>query len=149
MARNFVFTPPLSLCKKFEPKFFRCDCIRLNNSCCVVAFNPPSQISCAEIHHKFYIGLTCRTFWGWVVLLTNGKFSFINSIVSKEKWAPAKSCTNWKLNSLWCLCMNGKSRGCNHLMILISVFIVTDQDGRKKGMGIPRFVRLITFVFMI
>ena len=117
MVRNFVFTSPIRLCKKFESKFFSCDWMRLINSCCVLTFYPPSLNFCAEIPLKFSISLSCGTFWWLVVLLPNGKFSFINAIVSLEERAPAKSCTNWKLKSPWCLCMNGKSRGCKHSVI--------------------------------
>ncbi len=35
--------------------------------------------------------------------------------------------------------MNGKSPGCKHSLIWISVFTATDLDGRKKGMDIPQF----------
>ena len=42
MARNFFFTPPIRLCKKFESNFFSCNWIRLINSCSVLASHPPS-----------------------------------------------------------------------------------------------------------
>jgi hypothetical protein len=114
MARNFVFTPPIRLCKKFKSKFFSCDWMRLINSYCVVVLHPPSLIFWANIPQKFSISPACTTIWGLVVLLQNGKFSFINAIVSLEERARAKSCTNWKFKPLCCLCMNGKSHGCKH-----------------------------------
>jgi hypothetical protein len=81
MARNFVFTPPIRVCKKFESNFFSCDWIRLINSCFFLTFYPPSLNFCAKIPLKFSICLVCGTFLVLVVLLTNGKFPFIYPIV--------------------------------------------------------------------
>ena len=102
MARNFVFTPPSRLCKKFESIYFSFDWLRLINSCCIVAFHPPSYIFCAKILHNFSICIACVTYWGLVASSPNGKFPYIYVIFALEWSAPPKSCTNWKLKSLWC-----------------------------------------------